>query len=251
MKTRILYTVVAVLVIALGYCGWRYYDDVIRPEKQIAEADSSQNELFSEIRPTVTEGSGKTSDDATVMTESDPLAPAEEINESTTAWLTIPGTHIDYPVVQGEDNDFYLHHGFDGELNQELGCPFLDCRCESSFRGFNSIVYAHHMTKQRMFADIALFKDEAFMRSCPEGYLTLADGVKTIRFFAYLTVPSSAAVYQVVSAEEERDEYIEYILNTANYHFDIEIDENSRLILLSTCTYEYDQARGVLVGVIE
>lgn len=101
--------------------------------------------------------------------------------------LTIPGMHIDHPIAQAGNNEFYLYRDINGRLNQRLGCPFLDYRCQPDFSGFNTIVYKHHMTKQRMFADIALYQDLNFMAQCPEGTL---EKVYRIRFFAYLTVPS-------------------------------------------------------------
>lgn len=253
MKRRIMYAVVVVLLICGGYCGWRYYLDVIQPEQQIAEQDDKQNRIFEKIKPDITvyDHVSEETESKTGTAVSEMLAPAEEVNKSTNAWLTIPGTHIDYPVVQGEDNDFYLHHGFDGELNQELGCPFLDCRCNSDYSGFNSIVYAHHMTMQRMFADIALFKEEDFFRGHDKGYLILNDEVHTVQFFAYLNVPSSAELYKTdFASDEDKLAYLDYIKENAGYYSDIEMNEKSRLLLLSTCTYEYEEARGVLVGLI-
>ena len=246
---------ILVLVLAgIGvYCGWRYYGDVVAPEQEIAAADEAQQTLFRQIRPAVQlpERPEQTEQTASEVPAEDLLSPAREVNNRIAAWLTIPGTHIDYPVVQGTDNDFYLHHGFDGAYNQELGCPFLDCNCEPDFSGFNSIVYAHHMTKQRMFADIARFKDETFLREHAAGYLTLPDGTHTVEFFAYLTVPSDAAVYRTrLNSEEERRAYLQDLLNTAAVVLHSDIDDTDRLLLLSTCTYEFEEARGILAGVI-
>ena len=256
MKTRILSILVVILAFVGVYCGWRYYGDVIKPEKEIAAADEVQNRLFSEIKPTTavtyTITAVQTETVVTTTTAIDYLADAAEINSSVVGWITIPDTHIDFPIAQGEDNDFYLHNGFDKKYNYELGCPFLDYRCASDLSGFNSIVYAHHMTEQRMFADIALFKDGAFMEANPVGYLTQHDGVHTVRFFAYLNVPDDSAVYQIADSAEYA-EYIDTLYRSADYvtKNKDEIKETDRLLLLSTCTYEYKDARGVLVGIIE
>ena len=216
MKTRILSILVVILAFVCVYCGW-HTETVV-----------------------------------TTTTAIDYLADAAEINSSVVGWITIPDTHIDFPIAQGEDNDFYLHNGFDKKYNYELGCPFLDYRCASDLSGFNSIVYAHHMTEQRMFADIALFKDSAFMEANPVGYLTQHDGVHTVRFFAYLNVPDDSAVYQIADSAEYA-EYIDTLYRSADYvtKNKDEIKETDRLLLLSTCTYEYKDARGVLVGIIE
>lgn len=253
---------VAVLVLVGGYCGYRYYDDVCKPEKQLDTAAAVQEEIIGRIRPVVDYQSPAQSvdsdDSGTVETSQNseptqnPLAPCEEVNDDTVGWIYIPDTNIDLPIVQGTDNDFYLHNGIDRAYNYELGCPFLDYRCIGDFSGFNSIVYAHHMTKRRMFADISLFKDENFMYSHPVGYLILNDGVHTVEFFAYLNVPSTANVYQTeFYTDEQKSEYLDYIFNTADYVHETDVDTTSHLLLLSTCTYEFDEARGVLVGKIE
>lgn len=258
MKTRILTGLVIVLVFAGLYCGWRYYDEVIRPEKEISAADTEQNELFSRIKPaettiaaaTAVTGTKTVETVTTAETNNDPLAEAAKINSSVAGWITIPGTHIDFPIAQADNNEFYLHNGFDKVYNYELGCPFLDFRCASDFSGFNSIVYAHHMTEQRMFADIALFKDSAYMAAVPCGYLTLHDGVHTVRFFAYLNVPDDSEIYRVT---DDREGYIDDIFASADYCTinKYEIKETDRLLMLSTCTYEYKDARGVLAGIID
>ena len=257
MKLRIM-GIFATVLIAVGcYFAYRYYLDVIVPEQEIAAADSEQQELFEQIKPSpspvkMTEAFSVSPAETVVLeTVPDLLEGAAEINSSVVGWITIPGTHIDYPIAQGEDNEFYLYHGFDGKLNQKLGCPFLDYRCEPDFSGLNSIVYAHHMTRQRMFADVALFKDESFMLSHPTGTLTEHDTVHTVQFFAYLSVPSDSPVYQAEFADaEEKQKYLAYLKDTASYYQETEIDENSHLLLLSTCTFEYETARGVLAGVI-
>ena len=251
MKKAVLPVMLAIVTVLAAYCGYRYYNDAVLPEKKLAEADEAQLRLFEDIKPDIPEN---TQEDSSPDNDRNLLAAAEKVNPGVVGWLTIPGTHIDYPVAQGVDNDFYLHNGFDGNYNQELGCPFLDYRCEGGFSGFNSIVYAHHMTEQRMFADIALFKDENFFDSHSDGCLITPDGVHTVQFFAYLNVPDNAPAYHAVFVtDKERQEYIDYLydaamftrLNAADIHTDM------HLLLLSTCTFEYEEARGVLVGVIQ
>ena len=259
-----IYGILIAVLAAVGvFFGYMYYTDVTRPAKQLDEAAAEQDAVFEEIRQSFSQPR-----ETRPAAPADPHTEAAQVPEETApaqpksaavAWLTIPGTHIDYPVAQAKDNEFYLYRDINGKPNQRLGCPFLDYRCKSDFSGFNSIVYAHHMTKQRMFADIALYQDPDFMAQCPEGTLTTAEGVYTIRFFAYLTVPSDDAVYQAEFADEtEKSAYLQYVLNQASYVYGVdeaeqkvlEDTESLHLLLLSTCTYEYQEARGVLVGVI-
>ena len=68
------------------------------------------------------------------------------INPHVVGWLYGEDTSIHYPVVQGEDNDYYLSHLFDGTTNPN-GCLFLDCRGASDFSDNNSIIYGHYTTE--------------------------------------------------------------------------------------------------------
>jgi sortase B len=248
MKRGVLLGATVLLAGLLCWCAYRYYSEAILPEKQLDDANEQQLTLFSEIRPqTDAQDSGTSAQDA-------PLTEAEKVNPGVVGWVRIPGTVIDYPIAQGDDNAFYLSHGFDGQENGKLGCPFLDYRCQPDFSGFNSIVYAHHLKNHRMFADISLFADRAFMQNHPQGYLTLADGVHTVTFFAYLNVPSTAPAYHAVFVTEaEKQDYVSYIFSEAKYTQALgaeEIGTDARLLLLSTCTYEFDNARGILAGLI-
>ena len=250
MKVKAALAVVFLLLCAAAYCAYRYYKEDVLPQKQIDDAYDEATELFGQIRPETL----KAEIDAEAVND-DLLSNAEKVSNRVVGWINIPDTHIDFPIAQADDNDFYLHNGLDGTYNYELGCPFLDYRCESDFSGFNSIVYAHHMTEQRMFADISLFSDSRFMEEHPKGYLTLHDKVYGVNFFAYMNVYPTAPVYtSLFMTSSEKKEYLEYILKESKYTQMTdteELDENSNLLLLSTCTYEYKDARGVLVGIIE
>ena len=263
---------IAALALLGGFCFVKYYETARLPEIRLDDADSSQAELFREIRPrfedilaedALTENSlaedvhsGSIDIEIRRTTVSDLLAPGKEVNGETVAWLTIPGTHIDYPVMQCGDNDFYLHNGADGNYNYELGCPFLDYRCQNDFGGFNSIVYAHNMTKDMMFSDIEKFADKSFLEEHSKGYLVLSNEVAQIQFFAYLDIPSSSALYHTVfMTRRDMGEYIDLLFAMAKYtqRFtadDLKKYDDLHLLLLSTCTFEYDEARGVLVGII-
>ena len=266
MKYRYI-TGILILLAAVGaYCGYRWYAASYRPEKLIEESDREQLELFESVRPEIITDENSAAAEATGINDSQEspaeddtvshIAGCEAVNDETVGWIYIPGTHIDYPVMQSADNDFYLHHGFDREYNNELGCPFLDYRCSSDFSGLNSIVYAHYMADRRMFADVSLYKDSSYMESCPEGYLVTPEGQHKVRFFAYLSVPADAPVYHTVfMTENDRSDYIDYLFTEADYTYGItagELKERSslHLLMLSTCTFEYDDSRGVLAGII-
>lgn len=278
MKQKGLIALTVLLALAGLYCLWRYYRDAWLPNAQVQQALDAQKELFAQLRPDMEQPAG-TEPEAPAPTEAappagdagdkpqpagaetaeaeapDPLAQLRSHNPDAVGWLSIAGTSVDYPIVQASDNDFYLQNGFDRQYNY-VGCPFLDERCADGFGGFLAIVYAHHI-RQEMFGDIARFRDSGYLRAHPSGALLAEDGLHTVRFFAYLTVPSSSGVYQTeFSDRAERDAYIDALFDAAvctqgETAQALKQREGLRLLLLSTCTYEFEEARGVLVGVIE
>lgn len=86
-----------------------------------------------------------------------------KINPDIVGWIRIPDTNINYPIVQGKDNDVYLHKSFEGEESQ-AGCIFLDFESQKNMRGYNNILYGHHMRDGSMFKDVVLYKEEEYFK---------------------------------------------------------------------------------------
>lgn len=244
---------IVVLAAAAGYCAYRYLNDVYLPNRQITDAADEQRAYFDKINPTLA------ADEADGARESAAGAYDALTSQSGDAvgWLKIDGTVIDYPVVQTTDNSFYLNNGFDGQYNG-VGCPFLDYRCKSDFSGFVSIIYAHHILGyQAMFADITRYADSGFMEQYPTGLLMTKNGVHRVRFFAYLLLPNPSFAYQTEQETRgDREGYIDDIYQNASYTRaftaqELKDKKQLHLLLLSTCSYDAWDARGVLAGVIE
>ena len=275
MKRKMIPLLILLLLGLGGWFVWRYVQDVARPNQQLLQGLEEQESLLRELRPDLealagdavptpesADPTGKaaqpTGEAAPASAAHDPLAKLRACNPDTVAWLQVPGTRLDYPVVQAGDNEAYLRTGYDKQYNY-VGCPFLDCRCEGGFRGFHSIVYAHYIPgRQEMFADVIRCKDSDFLLAHSEGLLLTADGLHRVRFFAYLTVSSTSFVYRTdILRKADREEYIDRLFAEAQYTLGPTAQElkaagsGLRLLLLSTCSYEYEEARGVLVGIIE
>ncbi|MCR4889611.1 MAG: class B sortase [Ruminococcus sp.] len=251
MKRQLIYTAAILSAVVGALAGYRYFTGTYLPEKRLSDAAEEQQKLIDAVRPE-TVNINESNDEHTT----DPLAPVREVNDDTVGWIYIPGTNIDLPIVQGEDNELYLHNGFNGQYNYELGCPFLDNRCSKDMSGFNSIVYAHNIEGRKMFADIALFRESGFISEHSKGTLTLPDGSHEVDFFAYLPVQSDSAAYHTFFIDSrEQNEYISYLFSASSYtqtysEKDLLEMENIHILLLSTCTFENKNARGILAGII-
>ena len=94
----------------------------------------------------------------------------QALNPEVFCWLTVYGTHIDYPVAQGDSNMKYVNTNAEGNYSLS-GSIFLDCGNRNDFSDFNSILFGHHMEKQTMFGEIGLFSDKDYFDARPTGNL--------------------------------------------------------------------------------
>ena len=223
----------------------------------------TEQELL-QYRPSVEEASSSVDDATLALPDADSSADAEEKQTETKytglaalqqknpeiiGWISIPDSRVEYPVLQTEDNAFYLTHNL---YRQPLasGSVFMDYRCKFE-TDFQTILYGHHMKNGTMFADIRACRNEAFFRSHLNGYYTTPQQQYRLEFFAFLVVDASAPIF-TVSFEDTaaREALLRYIDETAMYRTELAVDAQAHLFSLSTCTYEFDDARAVLVGVV-
>ena len=159
-------------------------------------------------------------------------------------WLYIPNTNISYPVTQGRDNEYYLSHAYDGS-SLKAGTIFLDCRCENRFMNPVNILYGHSMKNGTMFAGVLKFADSSYFDSHRYGWLSTPETVYRIDFFSCAKTDSNDELY---NGNTPISEWIPHICEKSAVLRDIEYTDNDRFISLSTCSYEFKNARTVLTG---
>lgn len=172
-----------------------------------------------------------------------------EINPDIVAWIYIVGTEINYPVVQGTDNQYYLKHLFNGEWNGS-GCIFLDSRNTSDFSDLHSIIYGHHMNDGTMFSNLVEYKNQAFYDEHPSILLiTPEKKIKINIFSGYVTNVEDDAWNIDFDSNTAFEKWIN--LSKERSYFDSKINPSSsdKIITLSTCSYEFNNARFVLCGI--
>lgn len=172
------------------------------------------------------------------------LGKLKELNPDTVGWITIPNTKIDYPFVKGTDNSFYLSHDIYKQY-ASAGTLFMDSRCDQDFSNFNSILYGHHMRNGSMFGELEKFSDKIFFDSNQTGTMVCGYESYTLYFFAYLIIRSDDSLIYSVGKNKS---YFDYIKATAKQYRNIKLSENDRIVTLSTCAYEFDNARMVLLA---
>ncbi len=158
-----------------------------------------------------------------------------KINPDVVGWIYYEDSHIDYPIVKGENNDKYLYTMFDGTQGS-FGCLFVDAATENPFKQFNTIVYGHHMKNGSMFADLKKLQDQEYYRSHPRMELITPEGKFHLEICAFLNQPSDSEIYTTnIKDLGERNDYLENIFNRAQYTTGVNMDIRDRFVVLSTC----------------
>ena len=156
---------------------------------------------------------------------------------------------MNYPIVQGDDNDYYLKRLLDGSWNS-AGTIFADCRNSYDFSDFNTIVYGHNMKNKSMFGTLKKYTKQDYYNEHPFWYLTTLDKKYKVELVAGYVTPNNSNIYALEKTKEERDRLLAESIKNSIFTSNIKVNENDRLISFSTCSYEYKNARFVLLGVL-
>ena len=170
------------------------------------------------------------------------------VNPDVRAWLTLDGTEIDYPVLQGEDNLTYINKDVYGNFAL-AGSIYMDCRNSPDYSDVYNLLFGHHMEKHRMFGDLDLYKERAFFLKNKTGTLMTPEAVYDLRVVALLLVPASEDRVFDIRLYENADDVISYVRVNAEFLSDTipEEGEEARFLVMTTCSSEFTDARTVLV----
>lgn len=178
------------------------------------------------------------------------FAALAQINPQVAGWLCIEGTQIQYPVVQGEDNSFYLKHRFDRTYSS-AGCLFLDAAGQSDFLGHNNIVYGHYMKNGSMFSALKEYKHQEFYDAHPTGWLVTPMGSYQIRFFSGYVSDTAGSAWDLEFSDEGYGTWLAALTEKSCFKAQVVPTTEDRIITLSTCSYEFENARFVVHGIME
>lgn len=175
----------------------------------------------------------------------------KKVNPDVQGWLYQKGTVINYPVVQGTDNDTYLHTRFDKQWSGG-GTLFVDCRMEKDFKGFNSIIYGHHMKDGSMFRSIrGYIKEDGYYDKHKTLELATPHGnYHLVVFSAFITKATDEDTYKMTYDEAEKQAYIDRAWERSELPItrnSVDVTKNDRLVTLSTCAYDYEEARYIVM----
>lgn len=176
-------------------------------------------------------------------------------NEDFVGWISIPGTKINYPVMQTvTDPEFYLRRNFEKEDSQH-GTPFIDYRNDLTNPSDNIIIYGHHMKDGTMFADLIQYSEFSFYQNHPNVYFDTVKEQGEYQIVSVFKTPSYGDNvfmyhnYIDFQSQEEFDEYYQEVQNRSLYDTGVPLAFGDKFITLSTCEYSLeDDGRFVVLA---
>lgn len=254
------------LLIALGcfgYVGWYCYD-LNRTEKDVsalsnrigADASVPGGKPSAGAEPVAVEAEGEDEPTRVLYVLSD-FEPLLDKNQNIIGWITIEGTKVNYPVMQSVngDSNYYLDHNFDQQQDKN-GSLFMDDRCSVIKPTANLIIYGHHMRSGAMFGDLDKYKSESYYREHPYLRFNSIYETGTWQIMAafesqvYTDTDIGFRYYDFIDPDNEKDFMAGVNNMKALSMYDTGVDARwgDRLITLSTCDYEQDNGRFVVVA---
>lgn len=157
-------------------------------------------------------------------------------NSETVAWIKVNGTIIDYPVVQHNDNDYYLHHDFYGNVT-DLGWVFGDYRDNFSTFGYNTIIYAHNLINDTMFGSLSNVLTSSWQNNTDNHYVKISTPTSNTvwKVFSVYTIVPTVDYLKTSFTENEYQEFLNMLTGRSVYNFDVPLSTNDKIITLSTC----------------
>lgn len=231
-----------------------------RAEEQASEQVAEQfvQTLPAPTRPAVTPTvpTGSAPAETAMPTEPAEYAPIAvdfdallELNPHVVGWIYCPDTPINYPIVRTENNSDYLRRGLDGSYRHG-GTIFLDFRCDRDFSGLNSVVYGHNLLDSTMFGTLEQYRKQGYYESHPTLYLLTPDADFRVELVAGLSTDAESVLYRTEHTEETYQAFLEEVLARSDFRTGYPTGEILRTLTLSTCSYDHDDARYLVVGAL-
>jgi len=175
----------------------------------------------------------------------------KKVNKDVVAWIQFDEPErISYPIVKGEDNDKYLTTTYEGKKNSS-GAIFMDANNSGEFADRNTFIYGHNMKNGSMFGQLRKFKTKDYYEQNPYFYIYTPDG-KEVKYqiFAVCIVEDTSRSYtRFYNSDEEYVDYLKYLKSIARYDTGVEVNAESKIVSLSTCTNVSETQRLLVHGV--
>lgn len=158
------------------------------------------------------------------------------VNEDVAGWISIPGTILSYPLVQGADNQYYLTRNWKKEY-ADSGSIFLESTASRDMSDFHTLVYGHRMRNESMFGSIKYYNSLDYWREHPSVYVVLDEAIYRYDIFTAEEAPVRGIVYRLDLGEKHLEEkFLQHCMEQSVIDTGLTPEAGDRFLTLSTCT---------------
>ncbi len=240
---------ILLLVAVIVVCSYNLYKIFREYHAGTSEYDRTANQ-FAVINDNSTASSaGETAEETSVTCPiSVDFDSLRSENSDVVGWIYSDGTRINYPVLQGKNNDQYLHTMINGAYNSS-GSIFMDSADDASLSGYKTVIYGHHMKNGSMFASLRQYGSQEFYDEHPVMWYLTPSHTYRLDIIAGYVGEDSAIIYGPFYEKEDLDKYIDFALARTTFTAKDIPASIDKIMVLSTCSYEHEDARYLVVAV--
>lgn len=173
----------------------------------------------------------------------------QKINPDIIGWIFMENENINYPIVQGQDNYFYLSRLPDKTPNR-LGSIFMEHKNNPDFSDDTTVLFGHNMQDESMFAPLENYREQKYYDEHPNLYIITPDAIYRVEVFAGYVVEAKdiESLHQKMGSIEEKREFVADSVLRSTFKSNVHINDDDLFVSLFTCAYDYSDARYVVQG---
>ena len=209
-------------------------------------------QYYAQLRTTVALAAGENPMEETIGSENAGIdfAALRASCPDAIAWLQCPGTPIDYPIMEASEYSRWLYRLPDSTPNAN-GSLFLDYHHSPDFSDRLSVIYGHNMRSGAMFGSLEGYKRQDYYDTHPQMWLTTEKERYQIDIIYGCVVDAGQWRERAFMFEANLESLLAYAAENSTFTADRAYTDSDRFLVLSTCSYEFDEARYILIGIMQ
>ena len=232
-----LFLLAAGILLFLAFQQWRVYQEGNDEYKEIVSENTDSD-------PPKNTDTPSTEDDFSVDWDS-----LRSKNPDIVGWIRMDPT-VNYPIVKGADNSFYLHHGFNRSYNIN-GCIFMHYQNKKDWSDRNTIVYGHNMNSGVMFGNNDYYMDKSYAKTHPYFYIYVPEGRYRYKIFDTIVTNDATEPYEIsFLSDDDFNKWLSKMSGIKKYGLDTQVATDDKIVTLSTCT-SHGKKRFIIQGVLD
>ncbi len=221
--------ILVLCLVAMVFCGYQIY--AIYEEQARGNELNKQMEVYVEYTPVDTQGQTETEGSPLIVD----FAALQQKNSEICGWILFEDSVINYPVVRGSDNDYYLTHTSSKDKNN-CGAIFMDYHNSADFMDSKTIIYGHRMNNGTMFASLLEYRSQEYYEQHPYGLLATPEKTYVLQVFAAKEIEDDLDNYRTsFTSLEDFCQDIQMLSEDSFIETGVEVQKEDHVVMLSTC----------------